>query len=111
MSTTETNVWIGASGKQYKYSIHSLDTSFMEEAGNYIFAKISPQYQWVPVYIGQTKDLNRRLENHEKEACAKRHGATHIHAHLTSGGEAVRLAEEADLLKKWNTDCNVQQNS
>jgi len=111
MSTTETHDWIGASGKQYKYSIHSLDTSFKEKAGNYIFAKLSSQYQWVPVYIGQAENLKDRLSNHNKEDCALKHGATHIHAHLTSGGEIVRLAEEKDLLLNFNTPCNVQHNS
>ena len=61
---------------------------------------------WAPCYIGQTNNLNQRLEYHEKEACARRNGATHIHVHLTSGGETVRRTEERDLLLKWKPPCN-----
>jgi len=103
-----TIVWAGISGKGYTYEIHPIGTTFKEEPGNYIFAKETQPRNWTPCYIGQTENLNKRLENHEKEGCAKRNGATHIHAHLTSGGEAVRKAEEEDLIRKWKPPCNDQ---
>ena len=98
---------IGNQMHKYKYWIYPMGTSFKEEPGNYIFAKQTPG-SWSPCYMGQTKNLNERLENHEKEACAKRHGATHIHVHLTAGGEAVRKAEEKDLIIRWKSPCNDQ---
>lgn len=103
-------MWSGRLGKDYKYTIHPIGTTFKEEPGNYIFARQTIPRSWSPCYIGQTENLNQRLGNHEKEACAKRNGATHIHAHLTSGGETARKAEEKDLLQKWNTPCNEQLN-
>jgi excinuclease UvrABC nuclease subunit len=102
---TNTINWQGNSGRTYKYWIYPIDSSFKSEPGNYLFAKETSPRTWRPVYIGQAKNLDDRLDNHNKEACAKRNGATHIHAHLNHSKEA-RLAEESDLIKKWNPACN-----
>lgn len=108
MAERPTIYWHGTSGKAYQYWIYPIGTELKEEAGNYIFAKEASPAKWSPCYIGQTENLNRRLGDHEKEACAKRHGATHLHAHLTSGGESIRKAEEKDLILKWKAPCNEQ---
>jgi len=108
MTNAPTIKWRGQLGKDYTYWIYPIGTSFKKEPGNYIFAKETTPGRWTPCYIGQTKNLDQRLENHNKEECATKHGATHIHAHLTAGGEAVRKAEEKDLLVRWNPPCNDQ---
>jgi len=108
MANTLTIRWPGLSGKVYEYEIHIIGTSFKNEPGNYIFAKETTTGKWTPCYIGQTEDLNQRLGDHEKEACARRQGATHIHVHITQGGQSVRRAEEADLIRKWKPPCNEQ---
>lgn len=108
MAEARTIMWSGQSEKEYKYWIYPIGTSFKEESGNYIFAKETTPGRWTPCYIGQTTNLDQRLDSHEKEACAKRHGATHIHAHLTPGGETTREAEEKDLIRKWSPPCNEQ---
>lgn len=100
--------WPGISGNAYQYWIYPIRTAFEEKAGNYIFAKETKPNKWSPCYIGQTENLNQRLGDHEKEACAKRYGATHIHAHLNSGEESIRKAEEKDLILKWKPPCNEQ---
>ncbi len=100
-------IWIGKSGRKYRYGIYSMETQFVKKPGNYIFAKRAGAV-WLPCYIGQTESLGDRLADHEKETCAKRHGATHIHAHTTDGGELVRKAEEKDLIARWNPPCNEQ---
>lgn len=107
MSDTPKCIWPGKSGKKYTYQIFTIDTTFKEEAGNYIFCKRNANDNWTPQYIGQTKSLSDRLDDHDKEACAKRHGATHIHAHLNSQ-EAARLAEEKDLILNFQPPCNEQ---
>ena len=106
MVEERTILWTGLSGKEYKYWIYPIGTSFEEKPGNYIFAKETNPHTWSPCYIGQTENLNQRLDNHEKEADAKRNGATH--AHLTPDVETVRKTEEKDLIQKWKTPCNVQ---
>lgn len=108
MSDQGTINWPGRSGAQYKYWIYPIGTSFKETAGNYIFAKETRPGSWLPCYIGQTDNLDKRLGNHEKEACAKRNGATHIHAHVNDGGDNGRKTEEKDLILKWQPPCNEQ---
>lgn len=108
MTETTTINWPGLSGREYKHWIHPIGASFKEEPGNYIFAKQTTPGHWVPCYIGQTDNLSQRLGDHEKEACARRNGATHIHAHTTPGGESVRRAEERDLILRWKPVCNEQ---
>lgn len=108
MAEAPTILWPGQSGTEYKYWIYPIDFSFKKEPGNYIFAKETSPQKWTPCYIGQTNNLDERLDDHNEEECAKRHGATHIHAHLTSGGKDVRKAEEKDLIMRWDPSCNDQ---
>ena len=105
MADVPTIQWPDRSGKKYTYWIYKFSANFKADAGNYIFAKETKPGSWSPVYIGQTKDLSERFDKHHKMPCIKRHGATHIHAHLNAGHQA-RLAEESDLIEKWNTPCN-----
>ena len=100
--------WPGQSGAEYTYWIYSIETNFSEVPGNYIFAKETSPSKWSPIYIGQTKNLGDRLSGHEKEGCAKRNGASHIHVHKTDEGEAARKKEEKDLIICWKTPCNEQ---
>lgn len=108
MTDMPTINWPGLSGKEYKHWIYPIGTSFQEVPGNYVFAKETKPGHWAPCYIGQTENLSQRLDNHEKEACAKRRGATHIHTHINSAGEAARRAEEKDLIVRWTPPCNEQ---
>ncbi len=103
-----TMMWPGKSGTEYKYWIHGMETSFKDEAGNYIFAKETSPGNWTPVYVGETESLKDRLSNHDKLPCVKRHGGTHIHAHTKPGGQSVRRDEEADLIERWDPPCNKE---
>lgn len=105
MATTHT--WHGVSGKGYQYTVYNINTSWNDVPGNYIYAG-QTSTGWKAAYIGQTKSFKDRLPDHNEEACAKRNGATHIHAHVNNGGEAARKAEEADLIKKHQPPCNQQ---
>lgn len=98
--------WEGKSGNSYRYWVNPVDTSFKDEPGNYIFAEEVEPGRWRPVYIGQTESLADRLDNHPKEDCAVRNGATHIHAHTNPSGEEARRTEEQDLIAKWQPACN-----
>ena len=84
--------WPGKSGRSYTYYIYPRGTQFTpEQPGNYIHAKETSPHKFSPVYIGQTKDLNERLSNHEKRECVNKHGATHVCVHINAGGEDIRL--------------------
>lgn len=98
--------WVGQSGKEYLYEIFPIDASFSALPGNYIYAQQAEDGSWVPIYIAQTRDLHQRLEGHVKMDDAVQNGATHIHAHYDTSGQATRCSEERDLIQQWQPVCN-----
>jgi hypothetical protein len=98
--------WPGQSGKEYQYEIYPIDTTFQALPGNFIYATQSEEERWVPVYIAQTRGMHQRLEGHVGVEDAKANGATHIHAHYCSEGQAARCSEERDLILRWQPVCN-----
>jgi hypothetical protein len=98
--------WPGQSGKQYTYEIFPLDAVFQAFPGNYIYAGQAEDGSWVPIYIAQTRDLHQRLEGHVRMEDAVAYGATHLHAHYCSSGQASRCSEERDLIVQWQPVCN-----
>ncbi len=98
--------WPGQSGKQYQYEVFPLDAGFQSLPGNYIYAKQAEDGTWIPVYIAQTRDLHQRLEGHVRLDDAIQQGATHLHAHYCSAGQASRCSEERDLILLWQPVCN-----
>lgn len=57
--------------------------------------------------MGESRNFDEGLVVHDKEECAKRNGATHVHAHFSSPDEHVRKAEKAYLLAKLKPVCNA----
>ena len=107
MAEQQKVVWTGADGTRYEYTVHSLNTDWYDVPGNYIFTKQNSQGQWVAIYIGETGSLRDRLSgDHENYPCGKRHGMTHIHAHTSSKVRTDRLAEEKNLVQRYNPPCN-----
>jgi hypothetical protein len=98
--------WVGQSGTKYPYEIHPLDAQFQAVPANYIYARQSEDGTWVPIYIAQTRALSQRLEGHINVEDARAHGASHIHVHLSSAGQAARCSEEHDLVNQWHPMCN-----
>jgi len=98
--------WPGASGKEYTYQIHPLGAAFRPVPGNFILAREYEAGQWTPLYIGQTRDLSQRLEGYQNQESALQKGATHLHVHVSSGGQAARCEEERDLILRWGPVCN-----
>jgi len=98
--------WPGQSGKEYPYEIYPFDTPFRPLPGNYIYAKQLADGDWSPIYIAQTRDLHQRLEGHVRVEDAIANGATHLHAHYATAGQAARCTEEHDLIQRWRPVCN-----
>ncbi len=98
--------WPGKSGKEYQYEIFPFGTPFRPLPGNYIYAGQTEDGRWVPIYIAQTRDPHQRLEGHVRVEDAMAHGATHLHAHYCSAGQAARCTEEHDLILLWQPVCN-----
>ncbi len=83
-----------------------MEAAFQPLPGNYIYARQDEEGHWVPVYIAQTRGLHQRLEGHVRVEDAIANGATHIHAHYCSAGQAARCNEERDLILRWQPVCN-----
>jgi hypothetical protein len=98
--------WPGQSGKEYPYTVYPIDTAFQPMPGNFIYAKQAEDGSWVPIYIAQTRNLRQRLEGHVSVADAVAKGATHVHAHYDTVGQAARCNEEQDLVHRWKPVCN-----
>jgi hypothetical protein len=98
--------WAGQSGKEYPYEVYPINTPFRPLPGNFIYARQAEDGSWIPIYIAQTRDLHQRLEGHVRAADAVQNGATHIHAHYDSAGQATRCTEERDLILRWQPVCN-----
>ncbi|MGD8227357.1 MAG: hypothetical protein PVH82_02130 [Desulfobacteraceae bacterium] len=99
--------WIGASGAKYGYWIYPIGAQFRKIAGNVIFARQKKTGEWIPVYVGQTRSFDEGMADEEMEACAKSHGATHVHVHFNSPDEHYRRAENEDLIARWKPVCNA----
>jgi hypothetical protein len=104
--SSSTYNWPGQSGREYRYEIFPLDANFRPLPGNYIYAKALAEGDWSPIYIAQTRDLHQRLEGHVRLADAVANGATHLHAHYDTAGQAARCSEEHDLVARWHPVCN-----
>ena len=98
--------WLGQSGTQYPYAIHPLDATFQAVPANYIYARQAEDGSWTPLYIAQTRAMSQRLEGHVSAEDARAQGATHIHVHLSTTGQAARCSEEHDLVNQWHPACN-----
>jgi len=98
--------WTGQSGRHYQYKAYPITTPFRPLPGNFIYAKRDANGQWIPVYIAQSRDLHQRLEGRVSVDSAIQHGATHVHAHYDSAGQAARCSEERDLIDRWHPSCN-----
>ena len=94
----------GASGRTYAFDVYPWGTKFKQLGAVYLVLKKN-QTDYSILYIGQTGDLSERFDDHHKASCIRSNGATHIHAHINRT-KAARLAEESDLVAKWNPPCN-----
>lgn len=121
---TNTTRWRGGSGDVYEFSALQIDALFPKslefpvlpkEPGVYIFSRVE-QSLHVPIYIGSTGNLNRRLNvdwsGHHRKDCIERNEAAWLHVHVTSGHRTPPLALDAwetierDLIAGFDPPCN-----
>jgi excinuclease UvrABC nuclease subunit len=92
----------------YEFEVYDPKTvTWNDVAGIYIFAGITPQYQWRAFYIGQAKSFQDRIPNHENWPAAVRLGATHVHV-MVVPQVANRDRIEAELIGAYQPALNVQ---
>lgn len=61
------------------------------------------------IYIGQTDDLKRRMDEHraDRSHCMHGYAPALVIAEVISSGEAARRTREAQLLAEFRTPCNA----
>ncbi len=107
MDREGTTTWYGKSGKEYKYDIYQIGTTFEPGPGNYVFARYeSGIMNYIPIFVGQTSDLSEHFDDHHKMPCVQRNRATFICVHRSSSSEKSRMTEEADLVARLHPICN-----
>ena len=100
--------WKDKSGTSHRFWIYPRGTKFIEPCpGIYIYAKETSPHKWIPIYIGQTENVNVGLTNHEQQACVDQNGATHIHVSIITDKKS-RFTIEKDLIEQWKPVCNSQ---
>jgi excinuclease UvrABC nuclease subunit len=97
----------GGSGAKYTFELYPWGTTFKPVAGVYAVLRRDPD-GYAVIYVGETRDLSERLQNHEHSRCFVNHGRTHIAVHQKSV-ERDRLAIEQDLIASYQPPCNQQK--
>ncbi|WP_338467057.1 GIY-YIG nuclease family protein [Novosphingobium sp. ZN18A2] len=112
MANSETVTAAGISGTNYEFFVHPIGTTYKPISGVYIFLNQTAQGQWNALYVGETSDLNQRLnaalQGHNAWPRISKHRATHIATRAVSGGLDARLKIETDLRHGLNPPCNDQ---
>lgn len=100
----------GKSGEKYSgFEIFEKnDDDILECGAIYVFLHKKENNKYQILYIGQSKNPERRMSDHEKWPCVTRHGCTHIAIKKTPGGKTVRCNIEKDLIQHYNPPCNKQ---
>ena len=106
LADLRTSKWTGQPGREYMYWIYEIGTVFSAEPANYIFARERSAGNHEAVYVGQTGDLSERFDRHPVMPRIGLSGATHIHVHKNDDGRRARIAEQNDLIARWDPPCN-----
>jgi len=109
----------GISGKEYIFDLYVFDdfselrNAFLARPGLYLFTRrraTSEGFTHDLVYLGETKNLSNRFDNHHKEAEIKAHYANCIGIHAAPTDEEQRKQIETDILASYDFPCNEQLN-
>lgn len=91
-------IWLGLTGRSYWYDVYPRHLRFNAgQPGNYVFVVEFSLRQLMPLYVGETNDVDRRLSDHYELDLV---GATHVCVHLNDD-ESARLREEKHSIRRW----------
>lgn len=97
-------------GNGYLFNIYPIGTHFNAVPAVYVWTR-PVQAAWHVIYVGQTDDIERRLNTcraqHNCLSCAERQGATHFMIHQESN-ERRRFEIEAGIRRRYDPPCNKQ---
>ena len=99
---SETAVW-----QSNVFTVYQKVAQWKDVGGVYIFAGVTVQQQWAPLYVGQAASFSDRLPSHERWAEAVQLGATRVHARVTASGVQRDLLEQS-LIRAFKPPLNTQ---
>lgn len=101
MAHLPTCEWTGISGTKYTYHVYVLPARVEPgRAGNYIYARWTPEQRWLPVGVGEGDLAGAANRCRSDAAKIWIGGATHFHCHANPDADA-RRREEVDLLSRY----------
>ncbi|MCH4548247.1 hypothetical protein MK632_21140 [Rhizobium changzhiense] len=105
--------WQGQSGQWWITTVFPLFSSHITGASVYVMVRRDAGGRAHPLYIGQTSDTARRMEEHlhDKVLQAIRLGGNELHVHLLAKTETERFAIETDLRNAHNAPLNRQNSA
>ena len=99
----------GQSGESYTFNVYPSGTEFKKKGGVYYISqrtiKSGGGASHSVIYIGQTKDLSERFDEHHKADCFERNSINAISV-LVESNKQERLDIESDLIAARNPPCN-----
>lgn len=97
----------GESGKSYEFNIYKRSATFTAVGAIYVMSTKTAAGKYKLIYIGETGDLSKRPLNHHRTDCFDKRGADMLLIR-TANVAKQRLADETDLIRKYDPPCNLQ---
>lgn len=99
----------GASGTAYDFNIYPIGSEFKAIGGVYVISRREKNkddaYIHNIIYVGHTKELDERFDDHHKAQCFVDNNANCISIHTDDSKES-RLNKESDLIERYDPPCN-----
>jgi bifunctional DNase/RNase len=94
----------GKSGRQYEFNVYPASMRFNDFIpGVYYISRQAPDQEELPIYIGESDNVDIALQNHEQQTCFDEHEYNRVAFHKNASRD-VRKAIITDL--QFETSCN-----
>lgn len=110
---TRFHKWQGVSGQWWLTIVEPLIAHHLEIPSVYVMVRRDWNGLAHPLYIGQTSDTGRRMDEHiqDKLRQAIALGGNELHCHFSAGSKQERFAIESDLRNGHNAPLNRQNSA
>jgi len=96
----------GKSGEEYAFNVYAAKMRFNDFIpGVYYISRQTDNEEELPIYLGESDNVDVTLQNHEKQACFDEHQYNRV-AFYKNASREVRQAIVNDLLVDLETACN-----
>jgi len=96
---------IGKSGEEYAFNVYAGSMRFNDFIPGVYYISRDTDEEELPIYLGESDNVDVTLQNHEKQACFDEHQYNRV-AFYKNASREVRQAIVSDLLPGLETTCN-----